>query len=227
MIEQINKIDWEKTNNLIPAIAQDKLTNEVLMLGYMNQEALELTLQTGFAHYFSRSKQRIWKKGESSNHTQKVEEIMVDCDNDTILLKVIQEGVACHTGRKTCFFTNLDTNDITQDIKIDTSSSYGVIDTLYHTILERKKDDSNKSYTAKLLQGNQNSMLKKIVEEAGEFCFAIKDKNEEETIYEAADITYHVLVALASLNISPDRVKQELARRFGISGIEEKNSRKV
>ncbi len=227
MIKQINKIDWEKTNNLIPAIAQDKLTNEVLMLGYMNQEALELTLQTGFAHYFSRNKQRIWKKGESSNHTQKVEEIMVDCDNDTILLKVIQEGVACHTGRKTCFFTNLDTNDITQYIKIDTSSSYGVIDTLYHTILERKKDDSNKSYTAKLLQGNQNSMLKKIVEEAGEFCFAIKDKNEEETIYEAADITYHVLVALASLNISPDRVKQELARRFGISGIEEKNSRKV
>ena len=226
-MEQLTKIDWQKMDNLIPVITQDATTNEVLMLAYMNQEALELTIKTNYAHYFSRSKQRIWKKGESSNHLQEIVEILIDCDNDTLLLKVNQEGVACHTGRKTCFFTNLDTNDITQDIKIDTSSSYGVIDTLYHTILERKKDDSNKSYTAKLLQGNQNSMLKKIVEEAGEFCFAIKDKNEEETIYEAADITYHVLVALASLNISPDRVKQELARRFGISGIEEKNSRKV
>ena len=225
MIKQINKIDWEKTNNLIPAIAQDKLTNEVLMLGYMNQEALELTLQTGFAHYFSRSKQRIWKKGESSNHTQKVEEIMVDCDNDTILLKVIQEGVACHTGRKSCFFTDLNTNETICDVQIDTSSAYGVIDTLYHTILEKKNDDPSKSYTAKLLQGKQNSMLKKIVEESGEFTFAIKDNDTEEIIYEAADITYHVLVALASKNISPDRVKQELARRFGISGIEEKNSR--
>ena len=105
--------------------------------------------------------------------------------------------------------------------------AYGVIDTLYHTIQERKNEDTTKSYTSKLLNGNQNSMLKKIVEEAGEFCFAIKDNNTDEAIYEAADITYHVLVALASKNISPDRVKQELARRFGISGIEEKNSRKV
>ena len=142
-------------------------------------------------------------------------------------MKVKQNGVACHTGRKTCFFTKLDSNEVVQDIKVDTTLAYGVIDTLYHTIQERKNEDTTKSYTSKLLNGNQNSMLKKIVEEAGEFCFAIKDNNTDEAIYEAADITYHVLVALASKNISPDRVKQELARRFGISGIEEKNSRKV
>lgn len=225
-MEQLNKIDWVKMDNLIPVITQDATTNEVLMLAYMNKEALELTIKTNYAHYFSRSRQRIWKKGESSNHLQEIVEILLDCDNDTILLKVNQEGVACHTGRKSCFFTNLTTNETISEIQIDTSAAYGVIDTLYHTIQEKKNDDPTKSYTAKLLQGKQNSMLKKIVEESGEFTFAIKDDNEEEIIYEAADVTYHILVALASKNISPDRVKQELARRFGISGIEEKNSRK-
>ena len=225
-MEELNKIDWEKMNNLIPVITQDATTNEVLMLAYMNQEALELTIKTNFAHYFSRSKQRIWKKGESSNHLQEIVEILLDCDNDTLLLKVNQEGVACHTGRKSCFFTNLKTNEIISDVEINTNAAYGVIDTLYHTILNKRNDDPTKSYTAKLLQEKENSMLKKIVEEAGEFTFAIKDKNEEEIIYEAADVTYHMLVALASKNISPDRIKQELARRFGMSGIEEKNSRK-
>ena len=224
-MNQIDKIDWQKMDNLIPVITQDATTNEVLMLAYMNQEALELTIKTNYAHYFSRSKQRIWKKGESSNHLQEIVEILIDCDNDTLLLKVNQEGVACHTGRKSCFFTNLNTNKTISDVQIDTSSAYGIIDTLYHVIQEKKNDDPTKSYTAKLLQGKQNSMLKKIVEESGEFTFAIKDNDTEEIIYEAADITYHVLVALASKNISPDRVKQELARRFGISGIEEKNSR--
>ncbi|MFX4267043.1 bifunctional phosphoribosyl-AMP cyclohydrolase/phosphoribosyl-ATP diphosphatase HisIE [Aliarcobacter butzleri] len=224
-MEQLNKIDWEKMNNLIPVITQDAKTNEVLMLAYMNKEALELTIKTNYAHYFSRSKQRIWKKGESSNHLQEIVKILVDCDNDTLLLKVNQTGVACHTGRKSCFYTNLKTDKIISDVEINTTASYGVIDTLYHTICERKDEDVLKSYTAKLLKGKQNSMLKKIVEEAGEFTFAVKDDNEEEIIYEAADVAYHILVALASKNINPDRVKQELARRFGISGIEEKNSR--
>ncbi|MDY0179991.1 bifunctional phosphoribosyl-AMP cyclohydrolase/phosphoribosyl-ATP diphosphatase HisIE [Aliarcobacter skirrowii] len=222
----LEKIEWKKMDDLIPVITQDSSSNEVLMLAYVNKEALELTLKTGFAHYFSRSKQRIWKKGESSNHTQKIVDIFLDCDNDTLLFKVIQEGVACHTGRKSCFFTNLQNEKIVEDVLVDTSKTYSVIDSLYHTIQERKNEDTTKSYTAKLLKGDTNSMLKKIVEEAGEFCFAIKDKNKDEAIYEAADIAYHILVAMASLNIDPDRVKQELKRRFSISGIEEKNSRK-
>ena len=221
----IDTIDFKKSDGIIPVITQDNETNEVLMLAYMNKEALELTLKTNYAHYFSRSKQRIWKKGESSNHTQEVISISLDCDNDTVLLKVKQNGVACHTGRTSCFFTDLKSGKVTSDVKVDTTSVYGVVDTLYHTILKRRNDDPEKSYTAKLLQGKENSMLKKIVEEAGEFTFAVKDNDEEEIIYEAADITYHVLVALASKNISPDRIKQELARRFGMSGIEEKNSR--
>ena len=224
-MENLDLIDWEKMDGLLPVVTQDATTNEVLMLAYMNKEALKLSLETKFAHYFSRSKQRIWKKGESSGHTQAIEKILIDCDNDTLLLKVNQKGVACHTGRKSCFFTNLETKEEISKIEVDTSLAYGVIDTLYHVIQDRKNDAPEKSYTAKLLKGKQNSMLKKIVEEAGEFTFAIKDNDEAEAIYEAADITYHVLVALASKNISPDRVKQELARRFGISGIEEKNSR--
>ncbi len=225
-MSMVEKIDWEKMNNLIPVITQETKTNEVLMLAYMNKEALELTLETKIAHYFSRSKQRLWKKGESSGHLQNVKEILLDCDNDTILLKVEQIGVACHTGRKSCFFTNLETNEEVLKVEVDTSAVYGVIETLYHTILERKNDEPSKSYTAKLLKGKQNSMLKKIVEEAGELTFAVKDNNEEEIVYESADLLYHCLVALASKNISPDRIKQELARRFEISGIEEKNSRK-
>ncbi len=221
----IEKIDWEKMQGLVPVVTQDASTKEVLMLAYMNKEALELSLSTNVAHYFSRSKQRIWKKGESSGHIQDIVEILLDCDDDTILLKVNQTGVACHTGRKSCFFTNIKSNEIVSKVEVDTSAAYGVIDTLYHTIQEKKNTDPTKSYTAKLLQGEENSMLKKIVEEAGEFTFAIKDNDTQEIIYEAADITYHVLVALAGKNISPDRVKQELARRFGISGIEEKDSR--
>ena len=221
----IDKVDFDKQEGLIPVITQDSTTNEVLMLAYMNKQALELTLFTKIAHYFSRSRQRIWKKGESSGHIQKVKKIMLDCDGDTLLLKVEQTGVACHTGRKSCFFTDLETNETLNKVEIDTTSTYGVIDTLYHTIQKRKQTDPAKSYTASLLNGKQNSMLKKIVEEAGEFAFAIKDDNENEIIYEAADLMYHSLVALASKEISPDRINQELARRFGLSGIEEKNSR--
>ncbi len=221
----IETIDFKKQDGLIPVITQDNSTNEVLMLAYMDKEAVELTLSTNFAHYFSRSRQRIWKKGESSNHTQEIVSIKLDCDNDTLLLKVNQKGVACHTGRMSCFFTDLQTGISEENIEVDTSVAYGVIDTLYHTIQEKKNDDPQTSYTAKLLQGKQNSMLKKIVEEAGEFTFAIKDDDIEEIIYEGADLMYHCLVAMASKNISPDRVKQELSRRFGLSGIEEKNSR--
>ena len=224
MEEILNRVDWEKSE-LLPVIVQDETTNEVLMMAYMNKEALQRSLETKLAHYFSRTKQRIWKKGESSNHLQHISSFMIDCDNDTLLLKVKQDGVACHTGRKSCFFTELDSGEVTIDKSVDTDAMYGVIDTLYHTILERKSADPETSWTAKLLSKGDNDILKKVVEEAGEFSFAVKDRDEKEIIYECADLTYHVLVALGHMNISPDRVKQELARRFGMSGIAEKASR--
>ncbi|HEY9189947.1 MAG TPA: bifunctional phosphoribosyl-AMP cyclohydrolase/phosphoribosyl-ATP diphosphatase HisIE [Sulfurovum sp.] len=218
------QLDWQK-NPLIPAIAQDAESNEILMLAYMNEEAYQLTLETGFAHYFSRSKQRIWKKGESSGHVQEVKDILLDCDADTVILKIIQHGVACHTGRKSCFFTSVMQDKIVLDKEVDTDAIYGVVDTLYHTILERKNaPEEAKSWTKKLLD-DKALMLSKIREEAEEVCVAINEESDEQVIYESADLLYHTLVGLGYRDISPDRVKQELARRFGLSGIEEKESR--
>jgi phosphoribosyl-ATP pyrophosphohydrolase/phosphoribosyl-AMP cyclohydrolase len=195
------------------------------MLAYMNEEAYHLTLTTGFAHYFSRSKQRIWKKGESSHHTQEVKDLLLDCDADTVILKVKQNGVACHTGRKSCFFTSVTQEKIILAQQVNTDAIYGVVDTLYHTILERKNSsDTEKSWTKKLLN-DKTLMLSKIREEADEVCVAINEESDEQVIYESADLLYHTLVGLGSREISPDRVKQELARRFGLSGIEEKENR--
>ena len=109
----LNTIDWAKSE-LLPVIVQDSSTLEVLMMAYMNREALELSLSTKVAHYFSRSKQRLWKKGESSGHLQHIERFLLDCDNDTLLIMVRQEGVACHTGRKSCFFTDIESGEISQ-----------------------------------------------------------------------------------------------------------------
>ena len=216
-------IDWNKTP-LIPAIAQSAETGEVLMLAYVNEEAYRLTLETGYAHYFSRSRQRIWKKGESSGHTQKVLDLLIDCDADTILMKVEQKGVACHTGRPSCFFTSVTRGETVLEKEMDTDAIYGVVDTLYHTILERKKSGTEKSWTKKLLE-DPELLRSKIREEADELATAIEKESDEQVIYEAADLLYHALVGLGSREISPDRVKQELARRFGTSGIEEKAAR--
>ena len=218
------QIDWNKTP-LIPAIAQDFENNDVLMLAYMNKEAYTLTLSTGYAHYFSRSKQRIWKKGESSNHTQEVKDILLDCDADTVILKIKQNGVACHTGTKSCFFTSVMQNKVILEKEVDTAAMYGVVDTLFHTILERKNTPAKtKSWTKKLLD-NKDLMLSKIREEADEVCVAINEESAEQVIYESADLLYHTLVGLGYRDISPDRVKQELQRRFGLSGITEKENR--
>jgi len=217
-------IDWNK-NPLIPAITQDAETGDMLMLAYMNEEAYTLTLSTGFAHYFSRSRQRLWKKGESSGHTQEVVDVILDCDADTVLLKIHQNGVACHTGRRSCFFTSVSQDKEILEAEVDTSSVYGVVDTLYHTILERKNTPAEqKSWTKKLLD-DPKLLVSKIDEEAGELATAITEEGDDQVIYEAADLLYHALVGLASRDITPDRVKQELARRFGTSGITEKENR--
>jgi len=219
----LKSIDWAATP-LLPVITQDYQSGEVLMLAYMNEEALTLTLNSSVAHYFSRSRQSLWKKGETSGHFQYVKEAFLDCDNDTLLLKVEQIGVACHTGRQSCFFNRIDVEEKPSEPQkiID---NYSIADQLYHIIQERKAADPKSSYVASLLQKGDNSILKKVVEEAGEFCFACKDGEPKEIIYEAADLMFHTLVALGAKNVHPDLISQELKRRFGMSGIEEKNSR--
>jgi len=223
---KIESIDWKKVDNLLPVVVQSSETSDVLMVAYMNRDALKLTLKTGYAHYFSRTKGRLWKKGESSGHTQEVIDALLDCDADTLLLKVKQSGVACHTGRESCFFTSIKSGDEVVKITKNMENSYSVIDQLFHTILERKRDgDLSNSYTAKLLKGGANKILKKVIEEAGEFALAVKDRDETEIIYEASDLIYHSLVALAYSDINPDKIRTELKRRFGIGGLEEKASR--
>ncbi len=218
------KVDFEKNGGIVPVIVQDIDSNEVLMLAYMNKEALQKTMDTGYAHYFSRSRNKLWKKGESSGNTQEVKDILIDCDNDTILLKVKQNGPACHTGRKSCFFTNLKTNEITMDKEEEIE--YNFLDKLYHTLLDRKNANPETSYVSSLFHKGENSFLKKIAEEAAEFCFAVKDNDKKEIIYEAADLAFHTLIALAYKNIHPEAILEELKRREGVSGIEEKKNRK-
>ncbi len=220
----LSKIDWSK-QELLPAIVQEVTTKRVLMLAYMNKEALELTLKTNYAHFYSRSREKIWKKGESSGNTQKVKEIYLDCDLDTILLKVEQNGKsACHTGRESCFFNRV---DIAQEpVQIKEDLNYSISDKLYHILQERKYADEKNSYVASLYKKGDNSILKKVIEEAGEFCLAYKDDDKKEIIYECADLVFHTMVALAYKDINPELIKQELERRFGTSGIEEKKSRK-
>lgn len=236
------KIDWEKCAGLVPAIVQSQ-SGEVLMLAYMNEESLELTQKTGFVHYFSRSKGRILKKGESSGNTQKVLEIKLDCDGDTLLLKVEQKGAACHTGHRSCFFNSIEFSSAEnlENSKPENSveaPKYDILDRLYHACLQRRLDgDASTSYVAKLYEKGANAYLKKISEEGGEFVLAVKDllsgapgehragHPEYDVIYEGADVLFHMIVALSALNIHPSRLLDELERREGLSGIDEKNSR--
>ena len=333
------KVDWQKLGGLLPTIVQDAGDGAVLMLAYMNEEALGLTLQTGYAHYFSRSKRRIWKKGEESGHVQLVKSAFLDCDNDALLLKIEQcGGSACHTGARSCFFKEISlqkcgenmggssacgainfaehgsatslvqknstnsragqnsvacdgsadyapqnsttycsnqsstmqspaaanstlTNSVaerseqnldavSQNSTLENSaekSPYGILDEIYHVCLDRKLNgEPALSYVASLYAKGENAYLKKIAEEACEFALACKDLSRSElyadvaresfgehkageprydVIYEGADLLFHLLLALAAHNIHPDALLDELARRQGQSGIEEKRCR--
>jgi phosphoribosyl-ATP pyrophosphohydrolase/phosphoribosyl-AMP cyclohydrolase len=196
-------------NGLIPAVIQDHKKNDVLMVAYMNAESLQKTMETGETHFYSRSRKKLWRKGETSGHIQKVKAIFADCDLDTLLVKVDQTGVACHTGSRSCFFEEM---PVTQ--------------TLYETIQERKQSPSSQSYTSSLFNGGLDLILKKVAEESGELIISAKNKDKKAIIHEAADLIYHLLVALCYHNITPNQIETELAMRLGQSGLEEKHSRK-
>lgn len=213
---------------LIPAILQDWRDGTVLMVAYMNREALEKTRETGIAHFWSRSRQELWEKGATSGHRQRVREIFVDCDQDTLLLTVTPDGPACHTGERACFFTHLsDLVDSCEGRTKTTEAQGAVLDRLYETILERTRVPKPDSYVASLLSAGQDRILKKVMEEAGEVVLASKGQKREEIIHESADLLFHLLVALGYHEVPPTEVYQELARRFGQSGLEEKASRRT
>jgi phosphoribosyl-ATP pyrophosphohydrolase/phosphoribosyl-AMP cyclohydrolase len=196
-------------NGLIPAVIQDYKKKDVLMVAYMNKESLQKTLDTGETHFYSRSRKKLWHKGETSGHIQKVKALYADCDGDTLLVEVEQVAVACHTGERSCFFKEMP-----------------VAKTLYETISDRRKTPSSASYTTSLFKGGIDLILKKVCEEAGEFIISAKNKNKQAIIHETADLIYHLMVALCYHNIKLDQIENELTKRSGQSGIAEKKSRK-
>lgn len=179
------KIEFNKNNNgLIPAIIQDNDTKNVLMLGYMNQEALDKTLETNRVTFFSRSKNRLWTKGEESGHFLDLISIKNDCDNDTLLIKVTPVGPTCHTGTATCW-------------QGENNSSFGFISKLEETIKERKENsNSEKSYVASLFEKGINKIAQKVGEEAIEVVIEAKDSNDDLFLNESADLLFHYLILL-------------------------------
>ncbi|MEX2336411.1 MAG: bifunctional phosphoribosyl-AMP cyclohydrolase/phosphoribosyl-ATP diphosphatase HisIE [Fulvivirga sp.] len=196
-----NKItpDFEKLNGLIPAMIQDAYTQKVLMLGFMNQEAFEQTKKEGKVTFYSRTKQRLWTKGETSGNFLKVEHMEIDCDNDTLLIQVLPEGPACHKGTDTCFGD-----------KLNISTDLGFLE---RTIQGRVAQPKEGSYTNLLINKGINKVAQKVGEEAVELVIEAKDDNEELFLNEASDLMYHYLVLLAAKGYALDDVIRVLRER--------------
>lgn len=192
------QIDFSKNDGLVPVIVQNTATLQVLMLGYMNEEAYQLTKEKGIVTFYSRSKQRIWMKGETSNNTLKVDEIQIDCDNDTLLIKATPKGVTCHTGATSCF-------------KEETSK--GFVYELEQIINQRIDNDDPDSYTNKLFKRGVNKVAQKVGEEAVEVVIEAKDTNDDLFKNEVADLTYHLLILLKYKGIKFEEIEQILHKR--------------
>lgn len=194
------KLDFEKMGGLIPAIVQDNNTNKVLMLGFMNEEAYEETRETGKVTFFSRTKNRLWMKGETSGNTLQVVSMMVDCDNDTILIKAIPAGPVCHTGADTCFGEkNI------EDIMF--------LKYLQDFIEQRRQEMPEGSYTTSLFLKGVNRMAQKVGEEAVETVIEVTNGTEDGFIYEASDLVYHLIVLLTSKGLRLEDLARELKKR--------------
>jgi phosphoribosyl-ATP pyrophosphohydrolase/phosphoribosyl-AMP cyclohydrolase len=194
------KIDFEKMSGLVPAIVQDSMTGRLLMQGYMNEDALQKTIESGQVTFFSRSKNRLWTKGESSGNFLELVSIAVDCDGDSILVKANPLGAVCHTGSDTCFD---ESND----------SKTGFIDQLREIIKDRKNNPNENSYTASLFAKGINKIAQKVGEEAVEIVIEAKDDNKELFLGEAADLLFHYLILLEAKGYELDEVMQVLMER--------------
>ncbi|MCL2143736.1 MAG: bifunctional phosphoribosyl-AMP cyclohydrolase/phosphoribosyl-ATP diphosphatase HisIE [Methanomassiliicoccaceae archaeon] len=190
-------------NGLITVVVQDHATSEVLMVAWANDEAVELMKSTGYTHFWSRSRKKLWKKGEESGNVQKIVSMQTDCDNDTMLVRVEQTGVACHTGSASCF------NELIYG-SIDGTSA--ILPELKRVLRSRLEEPVPDSYTCKLFS-DENKMCKKIVEEAGEFTLSIKDGDEKEMAWELADLIYHTMVAIEKTGLPMKKVYEKLSER--------------
>lgn len=218
MNDYLSKVKFDE-KGLVPAIVQDNKTNEVLMLAYMNKESLQMTVETKLAHYWSRSRQKLWKKGETSGHLQYIKDISVDCDGDTLLLKVEQIGAACHTGNNSCFYRELMIDDIKDESAIVFKSDKGyndkanILQEVYNIIEDRLNNPKEGSYTNYLFEKGLDKILKKVGEEASEVIIAAKNKAADEIQYEVADLFYHIMVLLVERDLKLDDIYDELKSR--------------
>lgn len=203
---------------LIPSVVQDWRDGTVLMLGYMNREALDRTLATGRVHFWSRSRNKLWEKGETSGNRLLLKDLFLDCDGDTLLVKAEPVGPTCHTGERACFFTRL-AKDAAPEAGKTADAHGGILERIAATIAARRRAPTPDSYVAKLLAGGEDRILKKVVEEAGEVVLASKGGKREDIVYEAADLLFHTLLVLGYHGITLEAVYQELAGRFGKSGL--------
>lgn len=194
-------------NGLIPVVVQDYRTNEVLMVAYMNEDSYKMTIGTGKMTYYSRSRKKLWLKGETSGHFQYVKSLMIDCDNDTILAKVRQIGAACHTGNRSCFFKELAKKDY-----VSTNPLTVLMDD-YDIIMSRKNNPKEGSYTNYLFDKGIDKILKKCGEEAAEIIIAAKNPDAEELKYEIADFLYHMMVLMAECGLDWNDITKELVNR--------------
>ncbi len=203
---------------LLPAVIQDWLDGTVLMLGYMNQEALAKTVTTKRVHFWSRSRNKLWEKGETSGHTLHVKELFIDCDRDTILVKAQSDGPTCHTGERTCFFSGMDEQGHVVHRNAQDAQG-GILESILRTIRERRSSPQTGSYTSKLFEGGHDKILKKVAEEAGEVLLASKGGKKEEIVYEIADLFFHTLMVLGYHELSLQNIYEELGNRCGKSGL--------
>lgn len=196
------------SDGMLPVVVQDVKTDEVLMVAYMNKEAYEMTINTGRMTYYSRSRNELWIKGETSGHFQYVQSLHIDCDNDTLLAKVTQIGAACHTGHKSCFFTPV----IEKEVK-SKDNPLKVFEDVMDVILDRKVNPKEGSYTNYLFDKGIDKILKKLGEEATEIVIAAKNPNPNEIKYEISDFLYHMMVLMAEKNVTWEEITEELAKR--------------
>jgi phosphoribosyl-ATP pyrophosphohydrolase/phosphoribosyl-AMP cyclohydrolase len=203
---------------LLAAVIQDWLDGTVLMLGYMNQEAVSRTLATKSVHFWSRSRQKLWEKGETSGHRLLVKDLFIDCDRDTILVKAQPVGPTCHTGERACFFSRLKEGPLDLEEK-SLEAHGGILDGVLRIIAARKASPRPGSYTTKLFEAGQDKILKKVAEEAGEVLIAAKGGKRDEIVYEVADLLFHTLMVLGYHDLSLHEVYEELGKRYGKSGL--------
>ncbi|MGI6452107.1 MAG: bifunctional phosphoribosyl-AMP cyclohydrolase/phosphoribosyl-ATP diphosphatase HisIE [Syntrophomonadaceae bacterium] len=208
-----DKISFDQ-NGLVPAVIQDHQSGQVLMVAYMNSESLERTIKTGQTWFYSRSRKCLWMKGETSGHIQKVKQIRYDCDEDTLLILVEQTGAACHTGHYSCFYRDIDGNEIdTAGICEAGKEGPGILYELFSLIKERQQLMPEGSYTTYLFSKGLDKILKKVGEENAEVIIAAKNRDKSEVIYETADLFYHLLVLLVQQGVELSDIFAELRSR--------------